>query len=473
MINRLATSSAVRLSLIALALLASRAALAAPGGLNTAPITINDNAPASLYPSTITVTQSFPLTNIAVRLDGLQHPRPSDLRVLLVSPSGEAVQLMADVTATLPGTQEIVIAEPGSTMHGKILNSSTIYRPTTPNGAIAMPSPAPALPYATSFESLIGDESSGTWSLYVSDGVTGLTGSISNGWVLTLNASASTPFLEEFTYQGVVTEGGVPVNGVRDIELGFWDSPYSTFAGYRRGVFSKTGVQVTNGRFTVLVPVESTYLTDDRQLFVEVMVRNPAAGPEFTTLSPRQQITPTPYSIYSRYAAIADSVLSVAWTQITGVPANVANPFTPWTAGGGNSIFNSNTGNVLIGTAAGNSKLTVNGVVESLSGGVKFPDGTVQTTKGDPSPVVASGVFGVNMSAIAAGGVSTVTVGAAASNLQTTDIVIVQPQTDPPNGLIMQHARVSSGTQIRVTFYNATAASIDPPLTQFNFRVLR
>jgi len=38
------------------------------------------------------------------------------------------------------------------------------------------------------------------------------------------------------------------------------------------------------------------------------------------------------------------------------------------------------TGNVTIGTATGNSKLTVAGTVESTTGGVKFPDGTVQSS---------------------------------------------------------------------------------------------
>ena len=38
------------------------------------------------------------------------------------------------------------------------------------------------------------------------------------------------------------------------------------------------------------------------------------------------------------------------------------------------------TGYFGIGTSFPTSMLTVNGVVESLTGGVKFPDGTVQTT---------------------------------------------------------------------------------------------
>jgi hypothetical protein len=38
-------------------------------------------------------------------------------------------------------------------------------------------------------------------------------------------------------------------------------------------------------------------------------------------------------------------------------------------------------GNVGIGTVAPGSKLSVSGIIESFTGGFKFPDGTIQTTK--------------------------------------------------------------------------------------------
>jgi hypothetical protein len=48
---------------------------------------------------------------------------------------------------------------------------------------------------------------------------------------------------------------------------------------------------------------------------------------------------------------------------------------------GGNIIMiRSGTGNVGIGTSSPGQKLTVNGTIESTSGGIKFPDGTVQAT---------------------------------------------------------------------------------------------
>jgi len=44
------------------------------------------------------------------------------------------------------------------------------------------------------------------------------------------------------------------------------------------------------------------------------------------------------------------------------------------------ALFVTNKGNVGIGTVTPSEKLSVNGIIESASGGIKFPDGTVQTT---------------------------------------------------------------------------------------------
>ena len=54
-------------------------------------------------------------------------------------------------------------------------------------------------------------------------------------------------------------------------------------------------------------------------------------------------------------------------------------------------IFESSAGKIGIGTQAPGSTLSVNGEIETLSGGVKFPDGTMQTTAGvSPRESVAS-----------------------------------------------------------------------------------
>ena len=62
---------------------------------NTAPITINDNAPATPYPATVTVSGvSSPIADLNVVVTGLSHTFPTDIGILLVGPGGQTVVLM-------------------------------------------------------------------------------------------------------------------------------------------------------------------------------------------------------------------------------------------------------------------------------------------------------------------------------------------------------------------------------------------
>ncbi len=71
--------------------------------------------------------------------------------------------------------------------------------------------------------------------------------------------------------------------------------------------------------------------------------------------------------------------------KVVGAPALVDRAIilqtTDWnSADGGNLLLQPQGGNVGVGTSTTGSKLTVAGRIESTSGGVKFPDGSVQTT---------------------------------------------------------------------------------------------
>jgi len=73
---------------------------------------------------------------------------------------------------------------------------------------------------------------------------------------------------------------------------------------------------------------------------------------------------------------------TAAAPQAGNTPGRIAK-FTTTKAVGDSNMTEDNNGNIGVGTTLPTSTLTVNGVIEMLSGGgIKFPDGTLQTTAG-------------------------------------------------------------------------------------------
>lgn len=80
---------------------------------------------------------------------------------------------------------------------------------------------------------------------------------------------------------------------------------------------------------------------------------------------------------------------TIRFETLPGAIETDGNPLTINGGASGDIIINdSSTGNVGIGTDTPGQKLSVNGVIESMAGGIKFPDGTIQTTSSS-----ASGAF--------------------------------------------------------------------------------
>jgi subtilisin-like proprotein convertase family protein len=153
-------------------------------------ITIPDESAGSPYPETINVSgYSGVPGKVTVTLNGITHPYPDDLDILLVGPLGQKVMLMSDagvdyalndVTITLddvaPPLPDFSPIRPGT------------YAPanfTGPSGDL-FPAPAPAGPYVSTLSAFAGIDPNGTWSLYVRDDAVGDTGSIAGGWSLHL-----------------------------------------------------------------------------------------------------------------------------------------------------------------------------------------------------------------------------------------------------------------------------------------------
>ena len=130
------------------------------------------------------------------------------------------------------------------------------------------------------------------------------------------------------------------------------------------------------------------------------------------------------------------------------------------------------SGNVLIGTTTGTSKLTVNGTIESLSGGVKFPDDSVQTTAATTSVIGSRSVL-TTLGAIAADSQLSVGVSFTGTSFQTTDVVVVSPSEALPSGVGILYARASSAFQAQFVVRNFSASPVNIPQMTWTVKVIR
>jgi trimeric autotransporter adhesin len=109
-----------------------------------------------------------------------------------------------------------------------------------------------------------------------------------------------------FTYQGRLSDNNLPANGIYDFEFKLFTALVGgTQDGTPRQLL---GVTVTNGVFSVVVDFGAgAFPGADR--FLEIAVRQAGSG-SFITLSPRQQVNPTPYAIKSSSADLASFAIN-------------------------------------------------------------------------------------------------------------------------------------------------------------------
>jgi hypothetical protein len=98
-----------------------------------------------------------------------------------------------------------------------------------------------------------------------------------------------------FTYQGKLIDGGVPANGTYDLQFKLFDALSS--GSQVGGIVPVLGVTVTNGLFTVQLDFGNVF--NGTALYLEIGVRLGGSSGAYTTLAPRQPLSPTPYALYT------------------------------------------------------------------------------------------------------------------------------------------------------------------------------
>ena len=105
-----------------------------------------------------------------------------------------------------------------------------------------------------------------------------------------------------FTYQGKLTDNGVPASGSYQMQFKLFDA---LSGGAQVGsTIADLPIAATDGIFGATLDFGSNALSGANR-WLEIAVRH-NSGESYTTLSPREQIASSPYSVRTLSAAMAD-----------------------------------------------------------------------------------------------------------------------------------------------------------------------
>lgn len=193
-----------------------------------------------------------------------------------------------------------------------------------------------------------------------------------------------TPVGTAISYQGRLENDGAPADGPHDLRFQLF--PAAAGGSQIGPALCADGVVVVAGLFTTSLDFGPVF--DGNQLFLSISVRSDDApgncgSGAYTLLSPRQPLTAAPYAL---------KVPGIDGHSLDAADGSVVD-----------ALFVDDGGNVGIGTTTPGERLTVAGRIQTTSGGVQYPDSTVQTTAGGacvrtiaelralPAPAAAAG----------------------------------------------------------------------------------
>jgi hypothetical protein len=193
----------------------------------------------------------------------------------------------------------------------------------------------------------------------------------------------------KFTYQGRVHDGGAPANGSYDLKFSLFN--VSGGGAAVAGPLTNSPVAISNGLFTVNLDF-GPGIFNGTIYWLQIAVRT--NGGAFTDLSPRQELTPTPYAIYAANAPVAANSINsghiidgqvggadIANGGVSRVDLNVDARYSLDAQDGAPTdvVFVNNSGLVGIGNPAPLYQLDVNGGASS----------TVLRVVSDNDPLIA------------------------------------------------------------------------------------
>ena len=137
-------------------------------------------------------------------------------------------------------------------------------------------------------------------------------------WLPNPQLSAA-PLGTAFTYQGKLASGTNAANGSYDLKFTLYDALSS--GSVVAGPLTNAATGVTNGLFTVALDFGAVF--DGSARWLEIGVRTNGSG-TFTTLAPRQALTPAPYSLFASNTATLGGQSPSYYAPASGSAAYVA-----------------------------------------------------------------------------------------------------------------------------------------------------
>lgn len=125
-----------------------------------------------------------------------------------------------------------------------------------------------------------------------------------------------------FTYQGRLTDGGGPANGIYDLRFILYDADAG---GTQVGAtVEKANIQIQNGLFTTELDFGASAF-DGNARWLEIAIRPGDSAGAYTVLSPRQPINPVPYATYAKTAGTAALALPFTQSATSAVDTSLFN----------------------------------------------------------------------------------------------------------------------------------------------------